>query len=406
MYLKYRKWYAEVALSPGVTIRDFMDAPLYIRTWHIPKVDLDTYKYGVIFRLYDVVCMLLKEDLRCLPVVDVTTRHDESCCQLNISSRVDVTSNHSDVIYVLPGSPCRDLAVREWRRRARAADDRVEILGAIRRNIYNCYKGPVRRKRWFRLSDYFFAATSTLASHSESEALSDLNGRGKPLDPYLRGNRIQMLREAYKPKDLIVPPDSLYGWMAQWLNYVLWYNIVAVDPGVLLQYFLDAPVVARHLKVSRTDPQAKIESIFPGNPPLPLMPFAAPHFFLLVCGFSPSRKACLKAFFHSPVEQSLYCPCPISREKAFDASLSGSGLNEGIESEVTYRILPGQELTQRKRHLLKFIRGLGRLIQCQQERQSHLITMTPIKLSFRCTYPLRAKCLSFQRRHDMRSSKF
>lgn len=43
--------------------------------------------------------------------------------------------------------------------------------------------------------------------------------------------------------------------MAQWLNYVLWYNIVAVDPGVLLQYFLDAPVVARHLKVSRTDPQ-------------------------------------------------------------------------------------------------------------------------------------------------------
>lgn len=45
---------------------------------------------------------------------------------------------------------------------------------------------------------------------------------------------------------------------------------------------------------------------------------------------------------------------PISREKAFDASLSGSGLNEGIESEVTYRILPGQELTQRKRHLLKF----------------------------------------------------
>ncbi|CAL0329785.1 unnamed protein product [Lupinus luteus] len=79
-----------------------------------------------------------------------------------------------------------------------------------------------------------------------------------------------MLREAYKPKDLIVPPDSLYvsdsmawiteytlikGWMAQWLNYVLWYNIVAVDPGVLLQYFLDAPVVARHLKVSRTDPQ-------------------------------------------------------------------------------------------------------------------------------------------------------
>ncbi|OIW01479.1 hypothetical protein TanjilG_19405 [Lupinus angustifolius] len=56
--------------------------------------------------------MLLKEDLRCLHVVDVTTRHDESCCQLNISSRVDVTSNHSDVIYVLPGSPCRDLPVR------------------------------------------------------------------------------------------------------------------------------------------------------------------------------------------------------------------------------------------------------------------------------------------------------
>ncbi|CAL0309401.1 unnamed protein product [Lupinus luteus] len=79
-----------------------------------------------------------------------------------------------------------------------------------------------------------------------------------------------MLREAYKPKDLIVPLDSLYvsdsmawitkytlikGWMVQWLNYVLWYNIVAVDPSVLLQYFLDAPVIARHLKVSRIDPE-------------------------------------------------------------------------------------------------------------------------------------------------------
>ena len=38
-------------------------------------------------------------------------------------------------------------------------------------------------------------------------------GRGKPLDPYLRGFLIWILREAYKlnqPKDLSVTPESLY----------------------------------------------------------------------------------------------------------------------------------------------------------------------------------------------------
>lgn len=35
-------------------------------------------------------------------------------------------------------------------------------------------------------------------------------GRLSPLNPYLRGHLIRMLRQAYKPKDLIVPPESVY----------------------------------------------------------------------------------------------------------------------------------------------------------------------------------------------------
>lgn len=67
-------------------------------------------------------------------------------------------------------------------------------------------------------------------------------GRGLPLDPYLRGYLIDMLRNAYKPKDLVIPPESLYpsevsawfteyslmrAWTGQWLDYVRWYHTTA-----------------------------------------------------------------------------------------------------------------------------------------------------------------------------------
>lgn len=49
------------------------------------------------------------------------------------------------------------------------------------------------------------------------------------MDPYLRGNRIQMLREAYKPKDLIVPPDSLY--VSDYLAWITEYTLIKLRVG-------------------------------------------------------------------------------------------------------------------------------------------------------------------------------
>lgn len=95
-------------------------------------------------------------------------------------------------------------------------------------------------------------------------------GRGHPLSPYLKGHLISLLRRAYKPKDLVVPPDSIYksesmayltevtllrSWTANWLQYVKWYYTQALLPSLLLNDFFDAPVFTRHWKVKSEDPE-------------------------------------------------------------------------------------------------------------------------------------------------------
>lgn len=66
-YLHYLKWYCSVALAPDVRLDSFVDAPVYIRTWAAPKVDLDHFRFGVMFRIYDwTVEMLSSDKIRCL----------------------------------------------------------------------------------------------------------------------------------------------------------------------------------------------------------------------------------------------------------------------------------------------------------------------------------------------------
>ncbi|CAL0308088.1 unnamed protein product [Lupinus luteus] len=72
------------------------------------------------------------------------------------------------------------------------------------------------------------------------------------------------------PKDLCVYPDevivtdgsrefaeytTLRSWVRQWLNYVKWYYMVAVSPGVTIQDLLDTPFVNRKWQVESTDSQ-------------------------------------------------------------------------------------------------------------------------------------------------------
>lgn len=95
-------------------------------------------------------------------------------------------------------------------------------------------------------------------------------GRGRPLNPYLRGILIDFMRDRLRPKELSVLPDevivtesaqvlaeytSLRSWLKQWLGYVKWYHLVASSPTVTLQELMEAPVVNRKWQIESTDPE-------------------------------------------------------------------------------------------------------------------------------------------------------
>lgn len=84
------------------------------------------------------------------------------------------------------------------------------------------------------------------------------------------GILVNFLRREMAPKDLCLYPDevivtdgsrefaeytTLRSWVRQWLNYVKWYYMVAVSPGVTIQDLLDAPFVNRKWQVESTDSQ-------------------------------------------------------------------------------------------------------------------------------------------------------
>ncbi|WJX83151.1 hypothetical protein P8452_65829 [Trifolium repens] len=83
-------------------------------------------------------------------------------------------------------------------------------------------------------------------------------GQCCPVDPYLKGRLIWKLQQAFRPKDLVVPPTSTYksetfeyledmtllrSWTEAWLKYVRWYYATALSPDVSIEDFFQAPVV-------------------------------------------------------------------------------------------------------------------------------------------------------------------
>ncbi|CAA0822083.1 Mitovirus RNA-dependent RNA polymerase, partial [Striga hermonthica] len=95
-------------------------------------------------------------------------------------------------------------------------------------------------------------------------------GRGGPLDPYMRGFLIDVVRKEYRPRDLKVVPDHYFyqigmkefqewsilrRWVKRWLDEVHWYASVALDPCVSLQVILEGPpVVEKKWNFSAQDP--------------------------------------------------------------------------------------------------------------------------------------------------------
>lgn len=87
-------------------------------------------------------------------------------------------------------------------------------------------------------------------------------GRGRPLNPYLRGLLINVLINEMRPKQLVVAPEDCFeqpgmndflewsvlrNWVSQWLKYLKWYCIVSP-----IDRFFDAPVVETSWKIRRT----------------------------------------------------------------------------------------------------------------------------------------------------------
>lgn len=90
-------------------------------------------------------------------------------------------------------------------------------------------------------------------------------GRGKPLNPYVRGRLVSYLLNQMRPRDLNLAPSKyfempgmndflewslLHRWMKSWLKYLKWYCEVSSNPEVTLYQLLEeAPVVTDSWKV-------------------------------------------------------------------------------------------------------------------------------------------------------------
>jgi len=117
-------------------------------------------------------------------------------------------------------------------------------------------KFPHRNAHFDRI---FYIHTKTMAFNLEWWI-----GRGRPLNPYLRGWIIDFLVREMKPKELSLYPDKLFslegklrflewsvlrGWMRQWLRYCHYYSKVLLSPDVTIQQFFEAPVVNQKWKI-------------------------------------------------------------------------------------------------------------------------------------------------------------
>lgn len=97
---------------------------------------------------------------------------------------------------------------------------------------------------------------------------------GRPLNPYLKGIIVDMVRTKYKPKEFVLPPSeylwysgeddfleyTLYhNWMQKWLKWLQWYCKVALEPDPSLEQLFDPPMIS-HTWKRKTREQNEIKS--------------------------------------------------------------------------------------------------------------------------------------------------
>lgn len=89
-------------------------------------------------------------------------------------------------------------------------------------------------------------------------------GRGRPINPYLKGLLVERLRRELRPKELRLIPDELvfdgereilertliYNWVKQWLKWNTWYFTIACKPDPSFAELFTAPICATTWKRS------------------------------------------------------------------------------------------------------------------------------------------------------------
>ncbi|KAK4412067.1 hypothetical protein Salat_2973600 [Sesamum alatum] len=94
------------------------------------------------------------------------------------------------------------------------------------------------------------ASSKQHAYQIRKSKLQRLTGRGKPLNPYLRGHIVDYLRHELRPREQKSIPEDLFefpgqrdflewsmlrSWVKDWLRYCRWYYMVALAPTVDLE---------------------------------------------------------------------------------------------------------------------------------------------------------------------------
>ena len=122
-----------------------------------------------------------------------------------------------------------------------------------------------------RLHSHFMRAYIMFMYSTSSKDLSLdwFLGRGKPLNPYLKGFLFRKILSFLKPKDIKVAPDWCYdsysmlfgaerllvsSWLSQWLAYLKWYTEACQDNSGRLEILFEAPIVSSSWKVVREEP--------------------------------------------------------------------------------------------------------------------------------------------------------
>nr|QLA48210.1 hypothetical protein [Medinilla magnifica] len=121
----------------------------------------------------------------------------------------------------------------------------------------------VQSKRWERLK-----AAVQKPFGGQELPLEWWIGRGKPLNPYLRGRLVSWLLKELKPKDLRLFPEKmvfdgereilertvLHNWMKQWLRWLSWCHTLNQRGVSSINELFEAPICARSWKRQNFDP--------------------------------------------------------------------------------------------------------------------------------------------------------